>query len=121
MRRPEGEADFEILGKILCQCFNAPDEFWPKYRERLGDGAFRVIERDGRIAGGLGILALGRVHPGIAALPVEGQLLVLFRLNPTWPLLLIAFFLFRFFPNPSYNIGKNQIDQGSRYFSILHI
>jgi len=28
---------------------------------------------------------------------VAGQLLVLFRLNPTWPLLLISFFLFRLF------------------------
>ncbi len=28
---------------------------------------------------------------------VAGQLLVLFRLNPTWSLLLISFFLFRFF------------------------
>lgn len=71
MLRPRSDADFATLGKILCQCFNAPEEFWPRYRERLGDDAFRIARRDDRLVGGLAVISMGQWWGG-RSVPMAG-------------------------------------------------
>lgn len=61
----------EILGKILCQCFNFSFSEWSNYCDRISLENFRAIRQDGKIAGGLAIYQMGQWFGG-NSIPMAG-------------------------------------------------
>ncbi len=56
---------------LLCQCFNAPPSEDQYYANLIGLDNFRVIRKDGRVAGGLAILHMGQWFRG-SSVPIAG-------------------------------------------------
>ncbi|HTL89841.1 MAG TPA: GNAT family N-acetyltransferase, partial [Leptolyngbya sp.] len=59
---PQQPDELKQLGNILTQCFNAAGE--PAFLNRIGIENTRILQTEGQIVGGLGLLSLGQWYNG---------------------------------------------------------
>jgi predicted acetyltransferase len=61
---PASKEDFSQLMRVLCEAFAMTAEEGEKYRARLGDESFRLVRRNGGVAGGLALFRMGQFFGG---------------------------------------------------------
>lgn len=71
-----GPKEWPELDRVLLQSFDIPPEWWPVYKQRVGEANFRAWRQDGRVVGGLVRLPFGQFWGGrsvrMAGLAVVG-------------------------------------------------
>jgi len=71
IQTPASKEDFSQLMRVLCEAFAMTAEEGENYRVRLGDESFRLVRRNGRVAGGLALFRMGQFFGG-RSVPMAG-------------------------------------------------